>query len=63
MKLLNLLVSQDMVKGGKFIISYDTTVKARFGILPRYAKNDLQMRWFELPNCYIFHNGNVKKQA
>uniref|UniRef100_A0A0C9QLD5 carotenoid 9,10-dioxygenase n=1 Tax=Wollemia nobilis TaxID=56998 RepID=A0A0C9QLD5_9CONI len=54
---------KDMVKGGKMIISYDTTVKARFGILPRYAKNDLQMRWFELPNCYIFHNANAWEEG
>lgn len=54
---------KDMVKDGKFIISYDTTVKARFGILPRYAKNDLQMRWFELPNCYIFHNANAWEEG
>ncbi|KAH9311519.1 hypothetical protein KI387_026554 [Taxus chinensis] len=54
---------KDMVKGGKFIVSYDTSVKAHFGILPRYAKNELQMRWFELPNCYIFHNANAREEG
>lgn len=42
---------------GKLIFSFDATKKARFGVLPRYAKDELQMRWFDLPNCFIFHNG------
>lgn len=46
-----------MVKG-KLIFTFDDTVKARFGVLPRYAKDDHDIRWFELPNCFIFHNGN-----
>ncbi|KAF8396151.1 hypothetical protein HHK36_017764 [Tetracentron sinense] len=48
-----------MVKENKSIYTFDATKKARFGILPRYAKNDLQIRWFELPNCFIFHNANA----
>ncbi|KAF4400534.1 hypothetical protein G4B88_023327, partial [Cannabis sativa] len=31
--------------------------KVRFGVLPRYAKDELLIKWFELPNCFIFHNG------
>lgn len=49
---------KNMAKG-KFVLSFDQTKKARFGILPRYAKDDVQIRWFELPNCYIFHNANA----
>lgn len=45
-----------MVKG-KLIFTFDPTKKARFGVLPRCAKDDSQIRWFELPNCFIFHNG------
>lgn len=48
---------QEMVKDKKFIFTFDSTKNARFGILPRYAKNELQIQWFELPNCFIFHNG------
>eukprot|EP01018_Ginkgo_biloba_P029909 Gb_31289 [translate_table: standard] len=55
-------VPKEMVKG-KLIISFDTTKKARFGILPRYAKSDLHIQWFELPNCYIFHNANAWEEG
>lgn len=46
-----------MVKG-KLIFTFDPTKKARFGVLPRYAKDEQLIRWFDLPNCFIFHNGN-----
>lgn len=46
-----------MVKENKLIFAFDATKKARFGVLPRYAKNESQIKWFELPNCFIFHNG------
>ncbi|XP_031373616.1 carotenoid 9,10(9',10')-cleavage dioxygenase 1-like isoform X1 [Punica granatum] len=48
-----------MVKGNKLPLVFDATKKARFGVLPRYAKTELQIRWFELPNCFIFHNANA----
>jgi len=47
---------QEMVKGS-LIFTFDSTKKARFGILPRYEKDEHLIRWFELPNCFIFHNG------
>eukprot|EP00268_Persea_americana_P052379 TRINITY_DN585_c1_g1_i1.p1 TRINITY_DN585_c1_g1~~TRINITY_DN585_c1_g1_i1.p1 ORF type:complete len:547 (-),score=108.37 TRINITY_DN585_c1_g1_i1:282-1922(-) len=53
---------KEMVKG-KLIYSFDATKKARFGVLPRYAKDELQMRWFELPNCFIFHNANAWEEG
>ncbi|KAJ4762783.1 Carotenoid cleavage dioxygenase [Rhynchospora pubera] len=53
---------KDMLQG-KLIFSFDDTVKARFGILPRYAKNDHDIRWFELPNCFIFHNANAWEEG
>ncbi|KAL0425621.1 UNVERIFIED_CONTAM: Carotenoid 9,10(9',10')-cleavage dioxygenase 1 [Sesamum radiatum] len=54
---------KEMVKDHKFIFSFDPTKKARFGILPRYAKNELLIRWFELPNCFIFHNANAWEEG
>ncbi|KAG7528318.1 Carotenoid oxygenase [Arabidopsis thaliana x Arabidopsis arenosa] len=50
---------KEMVKEKKMIYSFDPTKKARFGVLPRYAKDELMIRWFELPNCFIFHNANA----
>ncbi|GMY22480.1 carotenoid 9,10(9',10')-cleavage dioxygenase 1 isoform X1 [Fagus crenata] len=50
---------KEMVKENKLIFTFDATKKSRFGVLPRYAKNELQIRWFELPNCFIFHNANA----
>ncbi|KAK6928746.1 Carotenoid oxygenase [Dillenia turbinata] len=50
---------KEMVKEKRLIFTFDATKKARFGVLPRYAKNELQIQWFELPNCFIFHNANA----
>ncbi|KAL1833320.1 hypothetical protein DCAR_0103407 [Daucus carota subsp. sativus] len=54
---------KEMVKEKKLIITFDATKKARFGILPRYAKNELLIKWFELPNCFIFHNANAWEEG
>ncbi|CAI5479820.1 unnamed protein product [Closterium sp. Yama58-4] len=32
---------------------------ARFGVLPRYAESEGEMRWFELPPLFIFHTVNA----
>uniref|UniRef100_A0AB38Z7G1 carotenoid 9,10-dioxygenase n=1 Tax=Paeonia suffruticosa TaxID=45171 RepID=A0AB38Z7G1_PAESU len=50
---------KEMVTANKLIFTFDTSKKAYFGILPRYAKNELLIKWFELPNCFIFHNANA----
>nr|VDC63388.1 unnamed protein product [Brassica rapa] len=50
---------KEMVKEKKMLYSFDPTKKARFGVLPRYAKDELMIKWFELPNCFIFHNANA----
>ncbi|XP_022018126.2 carotenoid 9,10(9',10')-cleavage dioxygenase 1 [Helianthus annuus] len=54
---------KEMVKGEKFSYLFDPTKKARFGILPRYAKNELQIKWFELPTCFIFHTANAWEEG
>ncbi|XP_015881787.3 carotenoid 9,10(9',10')-cleavage dioxygenase 1 isoform X1 [Ziziphus jujuba] len=50
---------KEMVKENTLIFTFDSTKKARFGVLPRYAKDELLIKWFELPNCFIFHNANA----
>ncbi|KAF3666378.1 Carotenoid 9,10(9',10')-cleavage dioxygenase 1 [Capsicum annuum] len=47
----------EMVKNNKLAFTFDATKKARFGVLARYANNEALIKWFELPNCFIFHNG------
>ncbi|KAJ6834431.1 carotenoid 9,10(9',10')-cleavage dioxygenase [Iris pallida] len=54
---------KEMVKRKQLIFSFDATKKARFGVLPRYAKDDRLIRWFELPNCFIFHNANAWEEG
>ncbi|KAH7446558.1 hypothetical protein KP509_01G061900 [Ceratopteris richardii] len=52
------LLPKEMVKG-KLILKFDEKKPARIGILPRYAKNESTIKWFELPTCYAFHNVNA----
>nr|XP_017255823.1 PREDICTED: carotenoid 9,10(9',10')-cleavage dioxygenase 1-like isoform X1 [Daucus carota subsp. sativus] len=54
---------KEMVKENKLIFTFDGSKKARFGVLPRYAKNELLIKWFELPNCFIFHNANAWEEG
>ncbi|XP_022148582.1 carotenoid 9,10(9',10')-cleavage dioxygenase 1 [Momordica charantia] len=54
---------KEMVKENKLIFTFDATKRARFGVLPRYARDDLLIRWFELPNCFIFHNANAWEEG
>ncbi|CAM0953655.1 unnamed protein product [Alopecurus aequalis] len=54
---------KEMVKNDEFIYKFDPTKKARFGILQRYEKDENSIRWFELPNCFIFHNANAWEEG
>ncbi|KAK1358615.1 hypothetical protein POM88_043089 [Heracleum sosnowskyi] len=54
---------KEMVTQKKLIFQFDATKNARFGVLPRYAKNELLIKWFELPNCFIFHNANAWEEG
>ncbi|XP_052193273.1 carotenoid 9,10(9',10')-cleavage dioxygenase 1-like [Diospyros lotus] len=54
---------KEMVKENTLIFTFDATKKAHFGVLPRYAKDELLIKWFELPNCFIFHNANAWEEG
>ncbi|XP_047945357.1 carotenoid 9,10(9',10')-cleavage dioxygenase-like isoform X2 [Salvia hispanica] len=54
---------KEMVKENKLVYTYDHTKEARFGILPRYAENEMLIKWFELPNCFIFHTANAWEEG
>nr|BDB95543.1 Carotenoid cleavage dioxygenase [Vector pRK-HIEBIYZ-FhCCD2]BDB95558.1 Carotenoid cleavage dioxygenase [Vector pRK-HIEBIYZ-FhCCD2-ALD8] len=49
---------KEMVKG-KLVSSFHPTKTARIGVLPRYAKDEHPIRWFELPSCFMPHNANA----
>jgi carotenoid cleavage dioxygenase-like enzyme len=42
---------------GKHVFNFDPSKEARLGLLPRYANNESQIRWFTIPPCMIFHTG------
>lgn len=54
---------KEMVKNNQLIFTFDGTKNARFGVLPRYDKNESAIKWFELPNCFIFHNANAWEEG
>ncbi|XP_031126411.1 carotenoid 9,10(9',10')-cleavage dioxygenase 1-like [Ipomoea triloba] len=54
---------KEMVTKKQLAYKFDATKKARFGVLPRYAKNELLIKWFELPNCFIFHTANAWEEG
>lgn len=47
------------MKKNQFAFTFDETKPARFGVLPRYAKDESLMQWFELSTCIIFHVGKL----
>ncbi|KAI3511490.1 hypothetical protein L1887_18644 [Cichorium endivia] len=44
---------------GRRLISVDSIKVPRIGILPRYAKDESDMKWFEVPGLNIFHVVNA----
>ncbi|KAK6119246.1 hypothetical protein DH2020_047009 [Rehmannia glutinosa] len=55
---------KEMVKEKKFVFSFDSTKKARFGILPRYAKNELLISQLRPPPVDIFpDSGHLSRRV
>ena len=42
---------------------YDDQLPTRFGVLPRYAKNEDAIRWFEVPAVMMFHVANAWQEG
>ena len=57
-----LFKGDEIVKSG-FPIKFHPEKPARFGVLPRYAKNEAAMKWFDLPSHYIFHTANAWEEG
>ncbi|XP_057845783.2 probable carotenoid cleavage dioxygenase 4, chloroplastic [Cryptomeria japonica] len=49
----------DMILGSGSPIGCDTGKVPRLGILPRYATNDTEMKWVEVPGLNFFHSLNA----
>ncbi|XP_052138117.1 9-cis-epoxycarotenoid dioxygenase NCED2, chloroplastic-like isoform X3 [Oryza glaberrima] len=55
-----LIVSpMDMVVRGGSFVGLDSAMVPRIGVLPRYAKDDSDMRWFEVPGFNMLHTTNA----
>lgn len=57
------LNAKEMVTKNAQAFAFDATKPARFGVLPRYAKDESLIRWFELSTCMIFHNANAWEEG
>ncbi|CAI9264974.1 unnamed protein product [Lactuca saligna] len=44
---------------GRTLVSVDPKKVPRIGVLPRYAKDESDMKWFEVPGFNIFHAVNA----
>ncbi|CAM6100383.1 unnamed protein product [Calypogeia fissa] len=45
------------------VFTFDNTKPIRVGVLPRYAKDDSQMRWFECANGFLVHTANAWEEG
>ncbi|KAJ4775482.1 9-cis-epoxycarotenoid dioxygenase [Rhynchospora pubera] len=52
----------ELLRGGSPVV-YDKNKIARFGILPKYAKNASGIKWIEVENCFCFHLWNAWEDA
>ncbi|CAM6105989.1 unnamed protein product [Calypogeia fissa] len=52
---LDLVINiENMIKGGS-AIAFDKEKMARLGVLPRYAKDESGIQWFDVPQSFCFH--------
>lgn len=52
-----------MVKSGTLPFVFDTQLPTRFGVLPRYAENEDDIKWFEVPAVMMFHVANAWQEG
>lgn len=54
---------QEMVKSKTLPFVFDNTLPTCFGVLPRYAKSEDAIKWFEVPAVMMFHVANAWQQG
>jgi len=59
---LPLTFSPERMQQGKPAMMFESDKPSRFGIVPRYG-NNLNIRWFESPACYVFHTLNAYEEG
>ncbi|BBG94094.1 hypothetical protein Prudu_002298 [Prunus dulcis] len=45
----------DMITKGASPVGLDPSKVPRIGVIPRYAKDETEMRWFDVPGFNIIH--------
>ncbi|XP_006662219.1 9-cis-epoxycarotenoid dioxygenase NCED2, chloroplastic-like [Oryza brachyantha] len=53
----------NMVLGGGSFVGLDHSKAPRIGVLPRYAKDESEMRWFDVPGFNLMHTTNAWDEA
>jgi carotenoid cleavage dioxygenase len=59
---LPLTFSPERMQKGEPAMIFEGNRPSRFGIVPRYG-NNLNIRWFECPACYVFHTLNAYEEG
>jgi len=53
---------EEALKAGRHKIRFDASLKARFGVLPRFGDAD-SIRWFEFSPCFLYHVVNCWEEG
>lgn len=53
---------EEALRAGRHKIRFDASLKARFGVLPRYGSAE-SIRWFEFSPCFLYHVVNAWEEG
>ncbi|WP_061299453.1 carotenoid oxygenase family protein [Herbidospora cretacea] len=59
---LPLFQDLDAARQGRYKLTFDRSLPARFGVIPKRGRAD-QIRWFEAKPCYIYHVVNAWEEG